>query len=741
LSELDEWRGTSVPRDPKYDILFEPIQLGPKTLKNRFYQVPHCIGAGSEKPGFQAYHRGIKAEGGWGACCTEYCSIHPESDDTSRVSARIWDEGDVRNLAAMCDRLHEHGALAGIELWYGGPHAPCMESRATPRGPSQIASDFELNIFPRYMDKDDIQTVQQMYVDAALRARDAGFDIVYVYGAHAYLPFQFLSPFYNRRTDEYGGSFENRARFWRESLVKVREAVGDDCAIASRFAVDHLLGPTSIEVGEDGIRFVEYCDDVVDLWDFTVGDIAEWGQNAGPSRFFEENHEAEYTKQVKAGDHTNKPVVGVGRITNPDTMVAIINSGQYDIIGAARPSISDPFLPNKIDEGRLEDIRECIGCNQCISRWEIGGPPMVCTQNATAGEEYRRGWHPEKFHKAANADKGVLVVGAGPAGMECAMVLGKRGMSAVHLVEADKEIGGSVNWISQLGHSDGKENLFRGTARGLGEWKRIVNYRQIQLDKLRNVEVHTGSRLSATDVLEYGAEIVVIATGCHYATDGLNAATHEPIPGADTSLNWQFTPDQVVAGSKAIGKRVLVLENEGYFMGASIAQKLAGEGHEVSLLTQAGDIAGYMEYTLEAPMLHRDLHRLGVSIHPYTMVERFEPGVAHAYNVWNPGHRERFEIDSVVLCTARLSNDELYRELKSDKARLEHEGIESLYVIGGAAAPRMIVDSIFDGHRLAREIDSPHPEMPLPFIRERRLWGDSSNDDFAAQLLNTADVA
>jgi dimethylamine/trimethylamine dehydrogenase len=165
-------------RDPKYDILFEPIQIGPKTLKNRFYQVPHCIGAGSEKPGMQAYHRGMKAEGGWGACCTEYCSIHPESDDTSRVSARIWDEGDVRNLAAMTDRLHQFGALAGIELWYGGPHAPCMESRATPRGPSQIASDFELNIFPRYMDKDDIETVQQMYVDAAIRARDAGFDIV-----------------------------------------------------------------------------------------------------------------------------------------------------------------------------------------------------------------------------------------------------------------------------------------------------------------------------------------------------------------------------------------------------------------------------------------------------------------------------------------------------------------------------------------------------------------------------------
>ena len=728
-------------RDRKYDVLFEPIDIGPKTLKNRFYQVPHCIGAGSEKPGFQAYHRGVKAEGGWGACCTEYCSIHPESDDTSRVSARIWDEGDVRNLAAMTDMLHQHGALAGIELWYGGPHAPCMESRATPRGPSQIPSDFELNIHPREMDADDIGALQKMYADAAIRARDAGFDIVYVYGAHAYLPFQFLSPFYNKRTDSYGGSFENRARFWKETLEAVREAVGDDCAIASRFAVDHLMGNASIEVGEDGVRFVEHVDHLVDLWDLTVGDIAEWGQNAGPSRFFEENHEKPFTGQIKAGDHTDKPVVGVGRITNPDTMVAIINSGQFDIIGAARPSISDPFLPKKIEEGRLDDIRECIGCNQCISRWEIGGPPMVCTQNATAGEEYRRGWHPERFTTAANAEKGVLVVGAGPAGMECATILGKRGMAAVHLVEADKELGGCLNWITQLGHSDGQENLARGTARGLGEWKRIVNYRQIQMDKLKNVEVHLKSTLSAQDVREYGAEIVVIATGCHFATDGLNAATHAPIPGADTTQDWQLTPDEVVLGHKTIGRRVLVLENEGYYMGATIAQKLAGEGKDVHLVTQASDVASYMEYTLEAPMLHRDLHRLGVDIHTYTMLDRIEPGVCHTYNVWDPSHQEAIEVDTVVLCTQRLSDDALYRELKADPAALEREGIEGLYVIGDASAPRMIVDAVFDGHRLAREIDSEDPAMPLPFIRERRLWGESTNADFEGQLRKESDAA
>ncbi len=158
-------------RDTKYDILFEPIRIGPKTLKNRFYQTPHCMGGGSEKPGFQAAHRGIKAEGGWGAVCTEYCSIHPESDDTHRVSARLWDAEDVRNLARMCDAVHASDALAGVELWYGGPHAPCMESRAVPRAPSQLASDIDPLTVPMEVSEEEIRELQGFWVEAARRAR------------------------------------------------------------------------------------------------------------------------------------------------------------------------------------------------------------------------------------------------------------------------------------------------------------------------------------------------------------------------------------------------------------------------------------------------------------------------------------------------------------------------------------------------------------------------------------------
>lgn len=713
-------------RDPKHDILFEPIQIGPKTLRNRFYQVPHCIGAGSDRPGFQAAHRSMKAEGGWGAMNTEYCSIHPESDDIHRVSARIWDEGDVRNLKAMTDEVHKHGALAGIELWYGGAHAPCLESRATPRGPSQYASEFETLTYCKEMDLADIAMVQQYYVDAALRARDAGFDIIYVYGAHSYLPLQFLSPYYNKRTDQYGGSLENRARFWLETLEKVRNAVGKDCAIATRFAVDTLYGPGGIEVEKDGMRFVELADPLVDLWDVDVGDIAEWGEDAGPSRFFLQGHQVPWTRFIK--QVSKKPVLGVGRFTDPEKMVEIVTKGYADIIGAARPSIADPFLPKKIEEGRVDDVRTCIGCNVCISRWEIGGPPMICTQNATAGEEYRRGWHPEKFAKKGSEDS-VLVVGAGPSGSECARVLMERGY-AVHLYDTAEKIGGHLNSITTLP--------------GLGEWSYHRDYRETQLTKLvrknKASQIALGQKpLTADEVLEYGAEKVVIATGSHWNTDGTNCLTHDPIPGADASLPDQLTPEQVIAGTKPIGKRVVILNADTYFMAPSLAEKLASAGHEVTIVSGV-HLANYMHFTLEYPNMMRRLHELGVEELGDHFCSRIEPGRLEIYNIWGDGSRRSYrgpgvsprdankthrwlEFDSLILVTGRRSNDSLFRELKARESEWAANDIKGVYLIGDAEAPRLIADATFTGHRLAREIEEANAQYPLPYKREVSVWG------------------
>jgi dimethylamine/trimethylamine dehydrogenase len=696
-------------RDPKHDILFEPIQIGPKTMKNRFYQIPHCNGFGSEKPFSQAFFRAIKADGGYAAVSTEYCSISPESDDTHRMSARLWDDDDIKNLSLMCDMLHDRGALAACELWYGGPHAPCMETRCVPRAPSQIPSDFEYLTYPIEMDKDDIRYVQNLYVEAARRARSAGFDIVYVYGSHSYLPQQFLTPYYNKRTDEYGGSLENRARFWREAIEMVKEAVGDDTAIAVRMSTDMFLGEAGTQLERDCVPFVQLVDDLVDVWDINLSGISEWGEDATPSRFYETGRAIPWQKRIK--EVTKKPVLGVGRFTNPDVMVDAINSGALDIIATCRPSTADPYLPKKIEEGRLDDIRECIGCNVCISRWEIGGPPLICTQNPTAGEEYRRGWHPERYAPAKNADNDVLVIGAGPAGMEAAMVLGKRGMRRVHLVEAQDDMGGQMRWVSQLP--------------GLGEWGRVTNYRKIQIDKQKNVEFIPSRKLTAQDVVEYGAEIVIVATGAYWATDGLNGASHDTIPGADASQPHCLTPEQIVAEGKQVpGDRVVIVDNDGYFTGVSLAEKLASEGKKVTLMTHLGHIAPYMHFTLEAPNMHRRLHGLGVEIVTYHLPTRIEPGAVHASHVYDEhGHEKTWQADGVVLVTQRRSNEALYRELKDSIGveKLAAEGIKGLYRIGDCEAPRLIADAIFSGHRLAREIDSPNPAIPLPFKRERRV--------------------
>lgn len=705
-------------RDPKYDILFEPVRIGPKTLKNRFYQTPHCVGFGAERPGALAYFREMKAEGGWAAVNTEGVMVTPEDDFSGLTTqTRIWNDNDVRNLSLMCDRLHEHGALAGIEFLALGSGSTCLDTRVPSRNVNNVAGDSIWMGSSYAMDKDDIRELQKLYVDAAKRARTAGFDIINVAGAEAAgIPVMFLMNRYNKRTDEYGGSFENRARFWLETLELVRDEVGDDCAVTARLTVDSLHGTDEgIRVEEEGVGFIELADHLVDFWDLQVGGetMENWVKDAGASRFYAENFQGDWMTKVRP--HTKKPIVGVGRFTNPDTMVEVIRSGQIDIIGAARPSIADPFLPSKIEEGRLDEIRECIGCNVCVSRVNAGSR-IVCTQNATSGEEYRRGWHPERFDVASNAENDVLVVGAGPAGMECAIALGKRGMRRIHLVDGAPDIGGHFSWVPQLP--------------GLGDWGRVVDWRRIQLGKLKNVELLTGMRLDAAAVREYGAEIVICATGSSWAADGLNGPTQTTIPGADADLPHVLTPEQImVEGKQAPGDRVLVYDTEGYFMGVSLAEKLAREGKDVTYVTQMAMPGPYMGFTGEAVDMLPLLHRLGVRMVTGHLVTDVKPGLVTGFLGIAPDEPVQWEADAVVLTTQRLPNDQLYQELKADPDALAANGIEALHRVGDCFAPRMqVADAIFDGQRLAREIDTGNPRIPLQPIREERFLGATDAD-------------
>jgi dimethylamine/trimethylamine dehydrogenase len=705
-----------VARDPKYDKLFEPVQLGPKTLRNRFWQVPHCNGAGSDMPGMQAEFRAMKAEGGWGAVFTEVCNVNHAGDILPWVGSKLCDQGDVRNLSMMCDRIHDNGGLAGVELLHSGGLAGNAESRSPTYTVSQIPNDINFMANGREMDKDDIRALRREHVQGALRAREAGFDLISLFCGLGTFPIYFLYPYYNRRTDEYGASFENRIRFTVELLEEMREAI-DDCAIGARFSIDTLeepygYGDLGIRAEEEGRQFIETLDHLVDYWDINIGNL-NWGEDAGSSRFFKMNHQSPYTRVAK--EASKKPVINVGRFTDPDVMLEAINSGQCDIIGAARPSIADPFLPKKIEEGRFDDIRECIACNVCVSRWEQGGPPIWCTQNATSGEEYRRGWHPEKFEPASNQENDVLVIGAGPAGMECAMVLGKRGMRRVHLVDDQAEPGGHLRWVTTLP--------------GLGTWSRVTQYRQAQIKKLKNVELIPKKRLETADVLEYGAEIVVVATGSEWDGFGLNGPTHTPIDGVKPDAAHVLTPEQLVLDGKPAGERVVVYDTDGYYMGATMAERLAADDRKVTYITPFDSMAPYMRFTLEEQRQYQRLVELGVEIVAQTLVLAAEPGRAQLLQHW-AGEERTIELDSIMVVTQRNSRSALYDELKADQDALDAAGISAVYCIGDAWAPGMIAQSVFSGHRLAREIDSDDPSTPLPFIRERRIV-DSVEDDYA----------
>jgi dimethylamine/trimethylamine dehydrogenase len=693
-------------RDPRHDILFEPVTVGPKIAKNRFWQVPQCNGAGSEKPGMQAAHREVKADGGWAVIFTESCVITPDADQMpGGVTARIWDEGDIQNLSLMTERVHAHGALAGIELKHGGGLAQNGESRSSTRGVSQVQNDLRFANTPHEMTIPEIAQLRRDFVAAALRAELAGFDLISVYAGVASLPAFFLYPFYNRRTDQYGGAFENRIRLMRELVEDIRAAV-PKCAVGLRFAIDTLeapygLGDRGIRSGDEGIKAIAMLDPLVDFWDINIGSI-NWGEDAVSSRFKDTNYEAEYTRIAKTV--ATKPVVNVGRMTNPDVMAEAIKSGQCDFIGGARPAIADPFIPRKIEEGRLDEIRECIGCNVCISKWESGTGPIWCTQNATAGEEYRRGWHPEIFSRAKNADSLVLVVGAGPAGMECATVLAKRGYEGVHLLDGSDSLGGHLKWTTRLP--------------GLAQWGRVTDYRQIQIDKLDNLEFIPNRVLTAEDVLSYGADYLVVATGSSWARDGLNGITQRPISGIERQP--ALTPEDLMVGQVEIqGEHVVVYDTDGYYMGVSLAEHLAMQGKRVVYVTPWDTMAPYMRKTLEEQRMYERLLSLNVRIITQTSISEMSENHAHIENLWT-GQREDLASDALVLATQRVSDDALFRAI-SEPGRLEEAGAKGAFLIGDAYAPVMIAQAIFHGHRLARELDTEDPSTPLPYIRERRL--------------------
>jgi dimethylamine/trimethylamine dehydrogenase len=365
-------------------------------------------------------------------------------------------------------------------------------------------------------------------------------------------------------------------------------------------------------------------------------------------------------------------------------MVRLVRNGVLDLVGAARPSIADPFLPVKVEEGRLEDIRECIGCNVCVTGdWTM--TPIRCTQNPAMGEEWRRDWHPERF-RPRGSDANVLVVGGGPTGLEAAMALGKRGYE-VTLAEATRELGGRV--------------LHEARLPGLAAWIRVVDYRRNQLAKLPNVAIALESTVTADEVREYGFDHVAVATGAHWRADGIGRHHRRPIP---IDLVDVLTPGDLFAGARPAGGRVVLYDDDHYYLGGALAELLASEGSRVTLVTPAALVSEWTVNTMEQRRIHRRLVEAGVElVTSHRLVGVSDNSAALVSTLTD--RPASLPIESLVLVTARIPDDALARSL-------------GLTAIGDALAPGTIASAVWDGRRYAEELDAPPRGDGLPFRRE-----------------------
>ncbi len=676
-------------RNPRYDILFEPVRVGPVTAPNRFYCTPHAIGTGQQMPHTRAAMREVRAEGGWGVINTGYCSIHPSSDDAPLPYCRLWDDEDIKVHELMVDAVHRHGALAGVELWHGGSGTGNRLTRMTLMSASGVSND---STYPgwinlarsRPMDKQDIREFRRWHVDAAKRARSAGFDIIYIYAGMNFGPYQFLLPWMNKRTDEYGGSLENRIRLTREIVEDMKEAVGQSCAVALRFSSDELLKVPGDTLESEAHEVISMLSDVPDLWDVKS---SSWVRETASARFSEEGAQEPINSFVKP--LTSKPVVGVGRFTSPDAMVSQVKRGILDFIGAARPSIADPYLPNKINEGREDEIRECIGCNICVSGYH-DCVPVRCTQNPTMGEEWRRGWHPERI-PPGDPDTSVLIVGAGPAGLEAARALGQRGF-AVTVAEAKEELGGRVSIESKLP--------------GLATWARVRDYRTNLIQTMGNVDIYRGSALSAQDVIDFGCDHAVIATGAHWTREILSVNGY---PEDEIEGDAVFTPDDILAGAEPEGP-IVIVDFDHYYMGSCLAELLRQRGSEVTIVTPANAISAWTFMTNELGNIRERMIELEIGTVFEKYLTGFSDGVAQLACIYRGGDVSSIDCGALIVVGIRTANDALYKELrKSD--------VSSLRSIGDCRAPGTIAHAVYSGHEVARNIDAGDAIQPVKWER------------------------
>ena len=681
---------------PKYPNLFSPIKLGPVTARNRVLQTAHVklfTRDGHDSLRNVAYQV-ERARGGAGLLITGNRLVHPTSTTGMPRFAYQMLKGAMEIDKKMTSGVHEHGGLIFTQLNHFGTQAT-SDSADDIRvlwAPSAVKSP-AYNETPKAMEKEDIEELIDWWARAAEHSREGGFDGTEVHIGHSYLLQQFASPIYNKRTDEYGGSLENRLRLTCEIINEIRKRTGKDWAVGIRLTLDEFMaGGLTNDDAIETVRIIEsQCD--IDFVNVTAAGYHNVFKAIEPSDA-PDGYLVDLSARVKAS--TQLPVFTIGGIKDAAMAEQILADGRADMVAMTRAQIADPEFVNKAYEGREDEITHCIRGNQgCIGR-VFKGLAINCTVNPEAGREARFGYG--TLRQAVEA-RTFLVVGGGPAGMKAAEVLAKRGHN-VTLWEKSAELGGQVNLILK---TPGRETF---------GWVR--KDLELRLGKL-GVGVERGKAATAADVIGFGADAVIVATGAVASTSGFsiaNPAVNE-LPGVrqdNVITGWD-----VLEGSKPIGKRVVVIDDDGSRQASGIVEVLLERGHDVELVTRFNSLFPSTFYNLDQAYIYGRVFGKGLRYQLNSWVSEIEGGVVRTFNLYS-GQEGSLEADTVVLAYGPKANDGLYLELKGQ--------VPDLHRIGDCVAPRKIDHAIYEGYLAGRELWDPEER----YIYEGELEQEEAED-------------
>jgi len=671
--------------EKEFKFLFTPIKLGSTVVRNRVFVAAHSTGF-SEPVDYNrgiflpskihAYYYAERAKGGVGLIIMEAGIVHYSSEGL--VAPHLYDERSIPRLKFIAESVHKYNSKIFGQLYHGGNQATNTRSDLIPLSSSAVPSSKYSYVIPAEMTVDEIHEIVEGFVKSAKHLKQAGLDGAELHGTHGYLIEQFLSLHYNKRSDSYGGSLENRMRFLLEIIDGIRTEVGYDFTLGLRLNADELL--------DDGLKIEETKQIATKLdqskkLDFLNVDIGITGRQHHiqiAPLYVSPGHEVEYIAQIKSMVRTI-PVLGTpGRCSDPYFADWLIAESKMDMVGMTRAHIADPYIINKTLEGRIEDIRPCIGTNeQCYNR--IGnGLPLRCNVNPSVGFEEERPYE----IPLANKRKKVLIIGCGPAGLEATRVCALRGHKVI-AIEKNKSIGGQLIHASKLpGRAD------------IGS---LIRWYEIQLEKLK-VILLLNSEVTCDlidDLIETTqAETVIISTGAVYDKTGYTEFTGKGIQGINNI--HVFSPEEAIYLTHISGKKAIIFDDEGFEVAPSLAVQLAKNGAKVVLVTRHSSVGQAIFSTLQLPFIYRELSKFKIEIYTNSIIERIERDFVIIKNIYSEDYLEIKNVDFFVPVTYKRSINELYKRFK--------EKVKQTYVIGDARAPRRLRNAIVEGYSISLSI-------------------------------------